>query len=377
MGIGSGSAFSRDVLRVELSGPGEDHLTVIDIPGMFENPTEGLTTGSDIELVKVMVKDYIKEPRTIILAVAPCNGDIANQKILTYAAQFDPEGRRTLGVLTKPDLVPENATKASIIDLVQGRRRDLHLGYCVVRNRGADDTSSSLEARNAKEKEYFSSAPWNTLPIDRLGISALRVRIQTLLVDRTKAELPKLREEISSRLRESRERLKQLGQSRSSSEEQRIFLGETVSHFTMLKYCGVDAYYSRDSVFEKKSQLRLVTRIREMNEAFSRVMHERGHETDFQPILHFSRTSREASPEPPASPDSDDLYLTTLSFSIAEQDDLHDMLAEPFWCPEAKKGDFDSLERAYKLSRGSELGTVSVSMSSSCSFSHDTRPLVA
>ncbi|KAI9896088.1 hypothetical protein N3K66_008988 [Trichothecium roseum] len=359
MGINSGSAFSRDVLRVELSGPEEDHLTVIDIPGMFENPTEGLTTESDIKLVKVMVKEYIKKPRTIILAVAPCNGDIANQKILTYAAQFDPEGRRTLGVLTKPDLVPENATKASIIDLVQGKRKDLHLGYCVVRNRGADDTSSSLEARNAKEKEFFSSAPWNTLPIDRLGISALRIRIQTLLVDRTRAELPKVREEISSKLGEFRAELSQLGQSRASSEEQRKFLGKTVSHFTMLKYCGVDAYYSRDSVFDEKSQLRLVTRIREMNEAFSRVMHEKGHETDFQPILDFIRKPRKASPEAPDSPNSNSLYLTTLSFAITDQHDLDDILAEPFWCPEAKQTFVESLESVYKLSRGSELGTFS------------------
>ncbi|KAL7934311.1 P-loop containing nucleoside triphosphate hydrolase protein [Trichoderma chlorosporum] len=139
-----GSAFSLDVLKVEISGPDADHLTVIDVPGMFETATPGVTTDSDIDLVKNMVKRYIHESRTIILAVVPCNGDIANQKILRLAAEADPQGKRTLGVLTKPDLAIENATKAVVCDLVNGKRRDLHLGYCVIKNLGADDTSGSM-----------------------------------------------------------------------------------------------------------------------------------------------------------------------------------------------------------------------------------------
>ena len=72
MDINQGSAqgttaptFTRDVLRIEKSGPLEEHLTLIDLPGIFENESPGVTTRSDIILVKDMVKSYIKNPRTL------------------------------------------------------------------------------------------------------------------------------------------------------------------------------------------------------------------------------------------------------------------------------------------------------------------------
>ncbi|KAF5248738.1 hypothetical protein FOXYS1_15072, partial [Fusarium oxysporum] len=235
----TGSAFSRDVLRVEISGPNEDHLTVIDVPGMFENVTPGVTTKEDIELVKNMVQKYIQESRTIILAVVPCNGDIANQKILTYAKEVDPEGKRTLGVLTKPDLAVEEATKAVVVDLVRGKRRDLQLGYCVVKNRSADDSSSSAEERTRAEKEFFSKAPWTKLSPDRLGIPALKVRVQQLLMDRTKSEFPKVRGDLATILKETETLLKDMGQSRSTTEQQRIYIGQIAAQFTRIKPCGL------------------------------------------------------------------------------------------------------------------------------------------
>ena len=62
-----------------------------------------------------------------ILAVIPCNVDIATQEILKLAEKFDPDGVRTMGVLTKPDLASERATQDAVIDLVQGKRNALRL----------------------------------------------------------------------------------------------------------------------------------------------------------------------------------------------------------------------------------------------------------
>ena len=74
--------FSDDMLKIEISGPDHENLSIIDIPGIFRIPTPGLTTDSDIRLVRDMVKFYIKGERTIILAVVPANVDIATQEIL-------------------------------------------------------------------------------------------------------------------------------------------------------------------------------------------------------------------------------------------------------------------------------------------------------
>ncbi|KAG9251626.1 P-loop containing nucleoside triphosphate hydrolase protein [Emericellopsis atlantica] len=375
--IKAGSAFSKDVLRVEISGPNEQHLTVIDVPGMFENETPGLTTTSDIELVKTMVEGYIRESRTIILAVVPCNGDIANQKILRYAADADPEGKRTLGVLTKPDLAVEEATKKVVVDLVNGKRRDLALGYCVVKNRGADDSSTDMEERHQKEKAFFAQHPWSALPDDRLGIPALRARIQGLLMSRTKSEIPKVKEEIAARLKAKKQLLEAMGASHSTPEEQRALLGKVASRFVQLKGYALDAYYTRDTVFQEQPDLKLITRMRELNEVFSKTLYGAGHTRIFvgatsplkaHPVNGNGRTLEPGSESMSASEDGeseggsirDEFYYVDCTFAIPNDDqgELETVLADPYDCTSPLEDDIlQHIEDEYLASRGYELGT--------------------
>ncbi|KAF4490307.1 Interferon-induced GTP-binding Mx [Fusarium agapanthi] len=367
----TGSAFSRDVLRVEISGPNEDHLTVIDVPGMFENVTPGVTTKEDIELVKNMVQKYIQESRTIILAVVPCNGDIANQKILTYAKEVDPEGKRTLGVLTKPDLAVEQATKAVVVDLVNGKRRDLQLGYCVVKNRSADDSSSSAEERTRAEKDFFSKAPWTTLSPDRLGIPALKVRVQQLLMDRTKSEFPKVRAELGTKQRECEALLKSMGESRSTEAEQRIYLGHVAAQFVQIKNFGLDAYYTRHKIFENED-LKLITRIREINEGFGQVLYEKGHTRNFFVSGEDGATEtaeKNGVTDHEECEDEDinrgELYnQTTFTIPLLGEEDLvDDILYDAYNCPKPHGEDILTyIEKEYLTSRGYEIGTFSGEM---------------
>lgn len=81
----------------------------------------------------------------------PCNVDITTQEILKLAERADPDGIRTMGVLTKPDLATERATQDAVIDLVLGKRNNLKLGYYVVKNRSVDDNTSTTTARLAAE----------------------------------------------------------------------------------------------------------------------------------------------------------------------------------------------------------------------------------
>ena len=73
----SKSIFSGDVLRLEIAGPKEDHLSVIDVPGIFKRTTYRVTTKSDIEMVERIVYGYIKNPRSMMLTVVSANVDIA------------------------------------------------------------------------------------------------------------------------------------------------------------------------------------------------------------------------------------------------------------------------------------------------------------
>lgn len=90
---------------MELCGPEKSHLSVIDVPGIFRTTEEGITTNEDKLLVKNMVRRYIENSRTIILAVLAANVDIAITEILDMTAEVDLSGQRTLGILTKLDLV--------------------------------------------------------------------------------------------------------------------------------------------------------------------------------------------------------------------------------------------------------------------------------
>ncbi|KAI8305059.1 dynamin family protein [Colletotrichum sp. SAR11_59] len=357
-----GAVFSKDILRVEICGPDEEHLTVIDVPGIFENPQDGFSTARDVALVKSMVKGYIKDSRTVILAVIPCNVDVATQTILTYAAEADPEGKRTLGVLTKPDLVSESATREAVLDLVKGKRRDIQLGYYVVKNRGADDKDSSREDRDRQEKLFFGEDPWVSLDKMRLGIPALRSRLRELLMERTRAEFPKVRDELNVRLAESKVQLKALGPARAEPDEQRQFLGKSITDFERLKRLALTAFYTNDPMFDKNPELKLVTRVREMNTAFAEMFFENAHTREFE-IIGSESTPAVSHLKFPTSDSKnamrDDLYYLTFGVPIDTKNELEDILAEPCVCdPPETKTIMTHLENLYLTTRGYELGTI-------------------
>ncbi|KAG9253171.1 uncharacterized protein F5Z01DRAFT_737539 [Emericellopsis atlantica] len=122
----------------------------------------------------------------------------------------------------------------------------------------------------SKEKAFFAQRPWNALPDDRFGIPALRARIQGLLMSRTESEIPKVKDEIAARLKSKKQLAEAIGASHSTPEEQRALLGKVTSRFTyQSKGYALDAYYTRDTVFQEQPDLKLIPRMRELNELFS------------------------------------------------------------------------------------------------------------
>jgi hypothetical protein len=181
--------FSSDILRLEIHGPHENHLSVIDVPGIFKTTTPGLTSKSDIALVRDMVLNYMRNPRSIMLVVVPANVDIATQEIIEISRELDPNGLRTLRILTKPDLV-DKGTEDKIIELVEGKQESQELGWVVVRNLGQKDLQDPSKNRDVEEEIFRSSHPWDRLSNDNYGIDALRARLQALLASNVRREFP-------------------------------------------------------------------------------------------------------------------------------------------------------------------------------------------
>lgn len=184
--------FSNDVLRLEIAGPDQEHFSVIDVPGIFKRTTQGLTTKEDMVMVNDMVYEYMSNPRSVMLTVIPCNVDIATQEILERAEDIDPEGIRTFGILTKPDLV-DKGSEGAVISLVEGKTHQLRLGWHLLRNPGQADLKSTLRSRNDLEMDFFTKVhPWSMLDEGKVGIVSLRSRLQEVLEDHIRREFPKV-----------------------------------------------------------------------------------------------------------------------------------------------------------------------------------------
>lgn len=90
------AAFTKDLLRVEITGPDRPHLTIVDLPGLIHSETKS-QTAADVKLISDVVKEYMREPRSVILAVVSAKNDLANQVVLKMARTVDASGKRTLG----------------------------------------------------------------------------------------------------------------------------------------------------------------------------------------------------------------------------------------------------------------------------------------
>jgi len=99
MGLGvvgsiNSRAFSRDVLSVQIDGPDRPQLTLVDLPGLIHS-TNKAQTEADKELILNLVKEYMNNERTIILAVVSAKNDFANQIVLDHARKADKTGKST------------------------------------------------------------------------------------------------------------------------------------------------------------------------------------------------------------------------------------------------------------------------------------------
>lgn len=279
--------FSRDVLSVEIEGPSRPQLTLVDIPGLIQNETKGATR-ADVDLVAEMTEHYISQPRTICLAVISATNDYANQGILTKVRKVDPDGDRTLGIITKPDrLEAGSGMEQAFIGLTRNQDIFLKLGWHVLKNRSFDEGKNSFVERNLSEKTYFHKSNFKVLPQDCVGIDSLRDRLSKLLFNHVKQELPKLREDLETALSDSRTQLETMGNPRATLQDCRDYLTSLSLDYYEICKAAVNGHYEGlyftsgvDGVFSIASPAiirRLRAAIQHMNAEFSNSIRTIGH----------------------------------------------------------------------------------------------------
>ncbi|AEO66496.1 uncharacterized protein THITE_54974 [Thermothielavioides terrestris NRRL 8126] len=238
MGLGgSTKAFSTDVLRVEVRGPSQPHLTMVDLPGLFLAGNKD-QSDEDAALVEALVLSYMKNPRTIILAVVSAKSDFALQQITRHAREQDPNGTRTLGLITKPDTLDE----------------------------GSDSERFYIELAQNKD----------TLKPTQLGVAALRVRLSLVLRDQILNQLPSVLDDVTEGMNECKSTLAKLGTARATVAEQRRYLLKIGTAFSDLTRAAIDGIYT-DTFFSGPKDRRLRAVVQNTLANFAAEMHQKGH----------------------------------------------------------------------------------------------------
>ena len=237
------SAFSNDVLRVEIFGPNRPSLTIVDLPGLIHSENK-LQSSADVTMVWEMVRGYMQNQRSIILAIISAKNDYANQIVLKLAKEVDNSGYRTLGIITKPDTLSVGSeSEAAFVDLAKNQDVTFRLGWHVLRNRSYESRDASGEERNATEAAFFSQGIWKDLPSANVGIKPLQNRLSRVLLDQIREELPELLKDIDKGVGETTKKLKKLGEKRANIDDQRLFLLRIGQSFQVLVKAALDGTY--------------------------------------------------------------------------------------------------------------------------------------
>ncbi|KAI9803497.1 MAG: hypothetical protein M1825_001840 [Sarcosagium campestre] len=309
-----------------------------------------------------------RTPLTGVRAVVPANVDIATQEIIQMAEDADPHGQRTLGVLTKPDLVDKGA-EDKVLELVtntKGKGR-FELGYTIVCNRSQSDLSITFDERNTKEVAFFTRDPWSSIPKERAGIKALKYRLNNLLVDVTRRSFQGVAVDIRISIGKLEQQLEIIGPVRQTAYEQRNHLINVASKFRDITTKAIDAYYSRDECFEKDDIFRLATLVVEMNEEFSETVHKEGFTRAFSGVRPAADALSLGSPSPDRSLDRHTAHSSvqpsTPETESPEYPELRSIMAQAEALPEpAEDGIMEWITYKYNRSKGFEIGTTNPSL---------------
>ncbi|KAJ2583991.1 vacuolar protein sorting-associated protein 1 [Coemansia sp. RSA 1836] len=196
-------------INLRVFSPNVLTLTLVDLPGLTKVPVGDQP--KDIERqIREMIMTYITKPNAIILAVTAANTDLANSDGLKLARDVDPDGTRTIGVLTKVDLMDKGT---DVIDILAGRVIPLRLGYVPVVNRGQKDIESKRTIHSALdgERNFFECHASYQSKAQYCGTPFLARKLNVLLMHHIKVNLPEIKAKIAAALVKYQSELEQLG----------------------------------------------------------------------------------------------------------------------------------------------------------------------
>ncbi|XP_048444152.1 dynamin-related protein 3A [Pyrus x bretschneideri] len=241
---GLNKGVSDKQIRLKITSPNVLNMTLVDLPGITKVPVGDQPR--DIEaMIRKMIMDYITQQNCIILAVSPANSDLATSDALQMAREADPNGFRTIGVITKLDIMDRGTDACNFL---LGKVIPLKLGYVGVVNRSQEDINKNrgIATALAYEEKFFNEHPVLCIGnlSDRCGMPQLARKLNQILEQHIKRVLPDLKARLNSQMVSVSKELQAYGQPLESKMAQGVVLLNILT-----KYCEAFA-----AMLEGKSQ---------------------------------------------------------------------------------------------------------------------------
>ncbi|CAD8078311.1 unnamed protein product [Paramecium sonneborni] len=276
-----------DPIELTIWSPDCPDLTIIDLPGITLIPLKDSDQPDNIEEITLnMCRRYCEDERTIILCVMPASQDITTQRSLKLARQLDPDGIRTIGVITKIDIMGEGSDASKVL---MNEEVKLRLGYIGVKNRSQQDIINKVPVQKAlrQEEDYFANDPrYSGIPQDILGTRALIEKLTTVLYQHIRKCLPDIIKEIDTKADECEDKLKLLGTELPRDQKDKVQLVfNLLQDYTDGFKNTMDGKYDKNEATiqdeEKKIELTGGAKIKQMfNELYFEYADEKYHVTD-------------------------------------------------------------------------------------------------
>uniref|UniRef100_A0AAY5L7L5 dynamin GTPase n=1 Tax=Esox lucius TaxID=8010 RepID=A0AAY5L7L5_ESOLU len=195
---GANKGISPVPINLRVYSPHVLNLTLIDLPGITKVPVGDQP--ADIEQqIRDMIMQFICRESCLILAVTPANSDLANSDALKLAKDVDPQGQRTIGVITKLDLMDEGTDAREVLE---NKLLPLRRGYIGVVNRSQKDIDGKKDIKMAMaaERKFFLTHPAYRHMADKMGTPCLQKVLNQQLTNHIRDTLPAFRSKLQTQL---------------------------------------------------------------------------------------------------------------------------------------------------------------------------------
>ncbi|RGP81450.1 hypothetical protein FLONG3_595 [Fusarium longipes] len=261
--------ISQDVLCIDIQGPELHSLSLVDLPG-FSSDGE--------QQVEELIERYMGQQNSLIVVVLAADDSDANCATLEKAKRVDPQGQRTFGVITKPDLAPAGSdVERKYLGIARGQDASFEskLGWHVLHN--GSSSTASFKSRDEDEVSFFQQGAWAKIPTEARGILRLRKTLRDLSYTQMRRSLPGAITDIQEKLKVRREELEKLGTSRSSLGHMRSFLLGVAADYQRLLRDAIHGRYN-DEFFGglNDGDHKLCAQLRNFSRALDHVLRTRG-----------------------------------------------------------------------------------------------------